>query len=79
MRILIVLGFVLLPTVVFAQQYTVEDLQAALTEANSQIAGLSQRSEQLAVQVARQNKELADLKAAAEKAKVDAPKEAPKP
>lgn len=38
------------------------DYQAALIEANSQIAGLSNRAQQLAIQIAQQNREIAKLK-----------------
>lgn len=41
---------------------TVEDYQAALNEANSQISYLSLRAQQLAVQIAGLAKELENLK-----------------
>lgn len=69
MRYVIVFTLILLPTVASSQVLTIDDLQAAIADKSQQITALSDRSAQLAIQLARANREIADLKAAADKAK----------
>lgn len=70
--ILVVLILSLIPSFAYAADLTSEDYQAALIEANSQISGLSNRAQQLSIQISQQNREIAKLKAEAEKAKPEA-------
>lgn len=73
---LVILALALLPTLARAADPVPEDWQAALTEANQHIAGLSQRAESLAMTVAQQAREIAKLKAeAAKPAPTPAPEE----
>lgn len=78
MRVLL-LALALLPSLARAADLDPADYQAALIEANQQIAGLSNRAQQLAITVAQQGREIAKLKAESEKAKPEAKPEPPKP
>lgn len=74
-----ILALALLPSMARGADLTPEDYNAALIEANSQISGLSNRAQQLAITVAQQGREIAKLKADAMKPPDMAKPPQPKP